>query len=144
MGYVTPAYFLAGILFLTDRFRLFSEWPHIALSLTSNVHSPGYLILCVVGICILLGSGVFAMRQNVAMSNIYVRRDWAAISFYLMISLFVAILTDRMVRTEWLITMPALSIICSHALLLERNKKFSAFMFYFSIVFLGVCLWVYL
>jgi hypothetical protein len=140
MGYVTPCYFLASILFLSDKFGLYKEWPHIGFSLTSNIASPFYLILTLAGILILLTCGLYAMQQNVAMSNIYIRRDWIAVSFYLIISVFVAVLTDPGIKTAWLIAMPALSIIISHALLLEKNKRFSNFIFYFSLVFLIFCL----
>lgn len=140
MGYATPPYFLACILFLADRFHLYSEWPHIGFSLSAHVVSPFYLILALAGILILLASGIYAMQLNVAMSNIYIRRDWIAISFYLIISVFVAILTDQAVRTGWLIALPALSIIISHALLLEKNKRFSNFIFYFSLIYLVFCL----
>ncbi len=140
MGYATPPYFLGCVLFLADRFYLLKEWPHIGISLTSDVSSPFYIILTIVGILILLGSGIYAMQQNVAMSNIYVRRDWTAISFYLIISVLVAIFTDIDTKTAWLVTLPALSIIITHALLLEKNKRFSNFIFYFSLVFLIFCL----
>ena len=140
MGYITPFYFLASILFLLDRFYLFSQWPHVGFSLSSHVASVFYLILTLVGIFILLASGIYAMQKNVAMSNIYIRRDWIAISFYLIISIVVAFLTDRSIKSAWLITMPALSIIISHALLLEKNKRFSNFIFYFSLIFLIFCL----
>jgi len=140
MGYVTPFYFLAGILFLVDKFYLYSKWPHIGFSLSGHINSIFYLILTLVGIFILTASGIFAMQKNVAMSNIYVRRDWIAISFYLIISIVNAFLTDHTIKSAWLITMPALSIIISHALLLEKNKRFSNFIFYFSLVFLIFCL----
>jgi len=140
MGYATPPYFLACILFLADMFRLSREWPHIGFSLSSQVASPFYLIVTLAGLIILLASGIYAMQQNVAMSNIYTRRDWIALSFYLIISIFVAILTDHEIKTAWLITLPALSIVISHALLLEKNKRFSNFIFYFSLVFLIFCL----
>jgi hypothetical protein len=140
MGYATPPYFLASILFLADRFGLLYRWLHIGFSMSFDVVSPFYIIVTLVGILILLGSGIYAMQQNVAMSNIYVRRDWGAISFYLIISVFVAILTDKEVKSQWLIALPALSIIISHALLLEKNKRFSNFIFYFSIIFLIFCL----
>ncbi len=140
MGYATPPYFLACILFLADRSYLYAQWPRIGLSLSSNVASPFYLILTIVGILILLGSGIYAMQQNVAMSNIYVRRDWIGVSFYLIISIVVAVFTEEAIRTAWLIIMPALSIIITHALLLEKNKRFSNFIFYFSLIFLIFCL----
>ncbi|MCF8450846.1 MAG: hypothetical protein K9G49_13320 [Taibaiella sp.] len=141
MGYVTPIYFLISVLFLADRFYLLGQWPHIGFSLSGDIASPFHLIVTIAGILIMLGSGVYAMQQNVAMSNIYVRRDWTAISFYLIISLLVALLTDNTVKSAWLIVMPALSIIISHALLLEKNKRFSNFIFYFSLLFLVFCLW---
>jgi hypothetical protein len=141
MGYFTPLYFLACILFLADRFSLFSEWRYIGYSLTFNVVSPFFLIVSVAGTLILLGCGIYAMQQNVAMSNIYVRRDWTAVSFYLIISVFVGILTDPGIKTPWLIIIPGLSIVISHALMLEKNKRFSNFIFYFSLVFLAFCLW---
>ena len=140
MGYTTPHYFLACILFLADRFHLYSEWSHIGFSLSAHIVSPFYLIITLTGIFILLASGIYAMQLNVAMSNIYTRRDWIALSFYLIISVFVAILTDQEVGTAWMITMPALSIIISHALLLEINKRFSNFIFYFSLIYLIFCL----
>lgn len=143
MGYTTPIYFFACILFLFDRFYLFGMWPQVGFSLSSNVVSPFYLIVMIGGILILLAAGIYAMQQNVALSNIYVRRDWIALSFYLIIALLVAILTDAAVRSAWLIVMPALSIIISHGLLLEKNKRFSNFIFYFSLSFLGICLWLY-
>lgn len=141
MGYITPLYFLACILFLVDRFYLLHQWPHVGVSLSSNVVSPFYLIVTIAGIIILLGTGVYAMQQNVALSNIYVRRDWTAISFYLIISLLVAIITDVAIKSTWLIAMPGLSIIISHGLLLEKNKRFSNFIFYFSLLLLLFCLW---
>ncbi len=143
MGYATPPYFLACILFLADSFYLYAKWPHIGISLSSDVISPFYIIVVITGILILLGSGIYAMQQNVAMSNIYVRRDWTAISFYLIISVVVAIFTDIGVKTAWLIAIPALSIVITHALLLEKNKRFSNFIFYFSLVFLLFCLRAY-
>jgi len=140
MGYITPFYFLTSILFLADRSYLYSQWPHIGFSLSSQVDSIFYIIFTLAGIFILLASGIYAMQKNVAMSNIYVRRDWIAFSFYLIISIVVAFLTDHSIKSAWLLTMPALSIIISHALLLEKNKRFSNFIFYFSLVFLIFCL----
>jgi hypothetical protein len=141
MGYATPPYFLACILFLVDRLGLYAEWPHIGISITSNVVSVSYLVISIVGIFLLLVAGIFAMQKNVAMGNIYVRRDWIAISFYLIISVVVAIFTDSAIKSAWLIAMPALSIIISHALLLEKNKRFSNFIFYFAVFYLILCLW---
>ncbi len=141
LGYITPVYFLVSILFLGNKLYLFTHWPHIGFSLTPVKTSWGALIVTFSGLFILLTSGIVAMRKNVPMSNIYIRRDWIALSFYLIISIMVAFLTDAMVESAWLITLPALSIIITHAMALEKNKRFSNFIFYFSLIFLVFCLW---
>ncbi len=143
MGYFTPLYFLVCILFLADGLPVLAMWPYVGFSLSLDVISPLYLAVLFSGLIVLLAAGVYAMRKNVALSNIYVRRDWIAISYYLIISLLVAALTDNAIKSAWLIAIPALSIIISHALLLEKNKRFSNFIFYFSLVLLAACLWLY-
>lgn len=140
MGYTTPIYFMLCILFLFDRFYLLHYWPHWGVSLSTHVTSPGHLIITIAGLVILSGTGVYAMQQNVPLSNIYVRRDWTAVTFYLIISMMVAAFTDAAVKSAWLLMMPALSIIISHAFLLEKNKRFSNFIFYFSLIFLLYCI----
>jgi hypothetical protein len=142
MGYLTPFYFLVCILFLADRFRLFSDWAHISFCFSPTHPSLFYLVVTIACLLMLLIAGMYATMQNVAMSNIYIRRDWLAISFYLIISVVAAIVTDFHVQSEWLIVMPALAIVISHALLLEVNKQFSNFIFYFSLIFLVFCIWV--
>lgn len=142
MGYITPIYFSASILFLFDKFYLFRAWPQLGFSLSGMAFTPGQLIFTLTGLVILVGSGVFAMRQTVPLSNIYVRRDWTVISFYLMISVLAALPADAAVKSDWLIVVPALSIIISHAFLLEKNKRFSNFIFYFSLAYLAICLFI--
>ena len=142
LGYTTPMYFLLSVLFLIDKLYLFTHWPHIGFSITPVTSSISHFVITLAGIFILLISGVFAMRKNVPMSNIYIRRDWIALSFYLIISVMIAFATDKAVASAWLITIPAVSIIVTHALALEKSKRFSNFIFYFSLVFLVFCLWV--
>ncbi len=141
LGFTTPVYFLVCILFLTDRLYLFTKWPHIGFSVGAISGPPLYFIITLSGIAVLLASGFFAMQRNVALTNIYIRRDWIAVSFYLIISAMVAFATDKFVASAWLITVPALSIIVTHALAFEKNKRFSNFIFYFSLIFLVFCLW---
>ena len=141
LGYFTPFYFLASVLFVFDKFYLFRHWPHIGFSISAVETSVTHFMITISGIFLLLASGIFSMRRNVPLSNIYIRRDWIALSFYLIISVMVAFLTDRAVASAWIIVMPALSIIVTHAFALEKNKRFSNFIFYFSIVFLVFCLW---
>ena len=141
LGYATPVYFVASVLFLIDKLYLFKAWPHIGFSVSQLPAAKLYFTLTMVGLFILLASGLFAMQRNVPMTNIYTRRDWTAVTFYLIISVMVAFATDSIIASAWLITIPALSIIVTHALAFEKNKRFSNFIFYFSLIFLVFCLW---
>lgn len=141
LGYTTPIYFLVSILFLVNKLYLFRYWPHVGFSISPIKKGIGPFIGTMSGLFVLMTSGIYAMQKNVQMSNIYVRRDWIALSFYLIISIVVGFLTDRKVASAWMITLPALSIIVTHALALEKNKRFSNFIFYFSLIFLAICLY---
>ncbi len=142
LGYTTPIYFLVSILFLFNKLYLFRYWPHVGFSISPVKKGIGPFIGTMSGLFVLMTTGIYAMQKNVQMSNIYVRRDWIALSFYLIISIVVGFLTDRKVASAWMITLPAVSIIVTHALALEKNKRFSNFIFYFSLLFLAFCLWL--
>ncbi len=142
LGYTTPVYFVVSVLFLVNKLYLFRYWPHIGFSMSPVKKGIGPFIVTMSGLFVLMTSGIVAMRKNVQMSNIYVRRDWIALSFYLIISIVVGVFTDNKVASAWMITLPAVSIIVTHALALEKSKRFSNFIFYFSLLFLAFCLWL--
>lgn len=140
MGYITPLYFMVALLYFFDKTYLLHTWLHIGFSIVPLKTSALYFAITLSGIVLLFSSGVFAMAKNVSLGNIYVRRNWIALSFYLIIAIMVAFVTDKTVKSAWLVTIAPLSIVVSHALALEKNKRFSNFMFYFSLAFLIFCI----
>lgn len=141
MGFFTPVYFLFGLLFLFDNFFLINQWLHIGFSLTPVASKQIYFTITIVSLLFLLLCGTYAVQINLAISNIYIRRGWALIMFYLIISVLAAFFTDDTIKSAWLIAIPALSIIVSNALVLEKKKRFSNTIFYFSLLFVLFCLW---
>ena len=141
MGFLTPIYFFFGVLYLADKFLLIHQWLHIGFSLLPATHSSLFLFIILFGLFLLLSAGYYALQLNVAMSNIYVRRNWIVVSFYLIIALLAGFTTDSTISSAWLITIPPLSIIISHAFVLEKHKRFSNFIFYFSLLYVFFCLW---
>ena len=139
MGYFTPFYFFAGILFLVDRLSIISQWPHFGLSLPTHVSSAKYFIISISGILILFALGIFAMQQQIAKNSVFGRRVWTVIIVYFIISLVVAVFTDGSVKSAWLLLVPALSMIITHAISLEKSKRFSNFTFYFFLVLVLAC-----
>ncbi len=142
MGYLTPVYFIACILFLADNLAFFTTLRHLDFSLSMENKPNLYQIISFSGITLLLISGMYAMQINIAMSSIYIRRDWTAIIFYFILSLIVGFVTDFTIKSAWLITVPPMSFIISHVLLLEKNKRLSNFIFYLSLLLLVFNIWV--
>ncbi len=139
LGYITPLYFFAGILFLADKLPLLYEWPQAGISFPRQLHAPVYLLGLLGGFVVLLSCGLYAMQLQVPKSGIYIRRNWAALTMYAIIAVIVAVITDVFVPSAWLITMPGLAFIVIHAFNLEKSKRFSNFIFYFSLLLVIFC-----
>ena len=140
MGFATPVYFFAGLLFLCDHMPVLGQWWHLGFSFAPIKGSHGAFITTISGMAFLLLAGVIAIQLHLSTSNIYIRRNWIVVTFYLIISLLVAFMTDLAIGSAWLIALPALTIIVSQAMVLEKNKVFSNFIFYFSTILLVFCL----
>ena len=139
MGYFTPIYFAVCILFLMDRLDIIYAMPRLGISLPVRVEWRELSVIS--GLIILFFMGLYALQLQIAKINVYVRRNWSAFIIFLFISIAVAIFTDSAVKSAWLIVIPALSLIISNAFLLEKNKWFSNFAFYFSLLFVVYCQW---
>ena len=139
MGYITPIYFFAGLLYLSDRLNLMPHWMHVGNSIPPHIKAMFYFVMVLIGLITLAILGFYAMQQQIPKTSIYIRRNWAAMVFYLIISIVVAIGTDLAVQSAWLIIIPSLSFVISIGLSLEKNKGFSNFILYFSLIFVIIC-----
>lgn len=139
LGYLTPVYFFIGILFLTGQFSLLKYFPELGFAFPKIIHHPVYLTSCLVGILVLLGGGFLGIQQQIAKMTIAVRRTWILMFFYLVVALLTTCITSSAIHAEWVLVMPPLAIIISHAFYVERTKRFSNFILYFSLVFVIFC-----
>jgi hypothetical protein len=139
MGYLTPIYFFAGILFLADKLHVFRHIVQIGFAFPKHLYHPVYMVGTVAGLSILLLIGSVGLQQQLNSLTIYIRRAWGLVYTYLFISVVVTFVAVSMVNAEWLIIMPALSILIAHAFSFEKNKWFSNFTFYFSLLLLIFC-----
>ncbi len=143
IGYVVPLYFLAGFLFLGDSIHLLRVWPEVGIALPRQLTNPAYAIGGVVGVLTLLICSLVVLHPQMIKSSVFMRHNWIVIMFYFIISLIIAIGTDFLVKSTWLVVMPSLAIIIANAFYLEKNKGFSNFVFYFSLLLLVFCQWTY-
>jgi hypothetical protein len=139
MGYLTPVYFAACILFIVDMLPALAAWPDIDFSIVREIYSPVYLGILTTGLLILSGGSVYAMQQQLPKATISIRRSWLAILAYLLVSIAVAMFGSIKVNNAWLLTIPALSMVIAQGLMIEKSKWFSNFIFYFSIAIVIAC-----
>lgn len=143
IGYLTPLYFLVGILFLTDSIQLLRIWPEVGISLPKQLSAPVYTIGTITGLITLLVCGIFVLHPQLIKTSVFMRHNWTIVGFYLFAAILVAVGTDFSVKNAWLSVMPPLSIIIANAFYLEKNKGFSNFAFYFSLLLVVFCQWTY-
>lgn len=138
VGYLTPVYFFAGILFLVDRLDLFTQIVHIGFSVPGKLQ-PVYTIAGLTGLGFLLIAGSIGVQQQISKMTIYIRRAWGLVYTYLFVSTTVAFIALSPVKAAWIIVMPASSLVIAYAFSFEKNKRFSNFAFYFSLFLLIFC-----
>lgn len=138
-GYITPLYFLAGILLLADRFYLLATFSDFVLPVFSRPAQPMHTVGVVVGLALLLTAGLYGLRQYATRTTIYIRRRWLLILCYFIIAAGVALFAVSPLKTAWLLTLPMLALIITHSYHLENSKRFSIFIFSFSLVLIIFC-----
>jgi hypothetical protein len=139
MGYLTPIYFFAGVLFLADDLHISQHIVQVGFAFPQHLVHPVYMIGTTAGLSILVFIGSIGLQQQLNALTIYIRRAWGLVYAYPLVSVLVTFIAVSFVNAEWLIIMPALSILIAHAFSFEKNKWFSNFTFYFSLLLLIFC-----
>ncbi|MEZ5015648.1 MAG: DUF6427 family protein [Flavipsychrobacter sp.] len=139
VGYLTPIYFFVTFLYLFNMLDELPGWIHLGISLPRRIPDPIYIIGLVVGVIMLLSMGTYSLQKQIVRASIFTRRGWTVIASMLFFSMLVAVFTPFEVRSGWLIALPALSLVVAPALYSEKNKLFSNFVFYFSLLLIVYC-----
>jgi hypothetical protein len=139
MGYFTPIYFFAVILFLVDKLPVLYQIPRLSLSLPKHVENPLYVGGTIGGLVLLVILGSFALQQQMSRLTINIRRSWGLVYIFLVISLGFGLIAVSSVHAEWLVVMPSLSFLVAHSFYHEKTKRFSNFAFLFSLALFAFC-----
>ncbi len=139
LGYITPIYFFLGILFLIDKFHMLPEIPELGFSLPAQFDNKVYRTGTIIGLAILLFTGIASIQNLLPRVTIYVRRSWLLIFIYLVVALAVTFIAVSAINAEWLLIIPPLALIIANSFVLEKSKRFSNFTFYFSLILLIFC-----
>lgn len=139
LGWFTPIYFAAGLLYLFDVLHWLPGWVDIGLNLPRAVPRLVYLVGTITGITVLFILGTYALQRQMNRVSIFVRRGWTALAICLFLSCVAALFTDPAVHMVWLMLMPPLSLVIANAYFAEKSKAFSNFAFYFMLLLVVFC-----
>lgn len=139
LGYATPVYFAACLLFLFDKLFWLPRWVHLGFNLPGTLPQPVYTIGMLVGIIVLFILGTYMLQKQLTRISIFIRRGWTVIAIGLFLSVVTALFTLKTITSAWLITIPVLSLVIANAYYSEKNKAFSNFAFYFTLLVVIFC-----
>ena len=112
LGCVTPYYFMAGILFLTNKLNVNDFLPRVSLH-TPVVKSNLWLALSVLLLAIPFLVGGFFVQSHLHKMLIQVRKTWSILLFYLLLAFFVPFVNTNSSFNNWILL--AVPFACFHA-----------------------------
>jgi len=139
LGFLTPVYFAAGMLFLFDVLHWLPGWVNVGVNLPNAINNPLNTVGMVAGVIILFAAGTFILQSQMGRVSIFVRRGWTAIAMSMFFSILVALITDFSIKMAWLVIIPSITLITANAYYAEKNKAFSNFAFYFMLLLVVFC-----
>lgn len=131
LGLLTPVYFVAGLMYLTDTLPMLRAWPllHIQQPPWQPAHKVVLIMLYALAGMLLL-AGLFQLNQQMNRSAIYVRRSWGVVVSGIVVSVAMAVFTSQPQLQSWLIIAPFFALVVSAALETEKPRRFAIFAFW--------------
>ncbi len=122
VGVLTPYYFFASWVFLTDRINNY-QLPAIKVIRYLKLNDSTYYFAF--GILILgILSGIFFVRKNLLRQLVQTRKSWSIIFVYLIIALIIPFINNGLKLDYWILLAVPASIILSASFLYPEKKWF--------------------
>lgn len=112
LGCLTPYYFYAAYLFLTDKFSLANFLPHVSVSLP-RVKSTVWLAVSTLFLTIPFLLGGFYVQSHLHKMLIQVRKNWSVVLLYLVLAFFVPFVNTYAAFSNWVLIVAPFA--CFHA-----------------------------
>lgn len=139
LGLVTPIYFFAGLLFLTDRLPLLRQWPALGLNLPRHVAHPVPLLGAIGGVTVLMLAGLYTLQEQMRRTTIFVRRAWGAVVSGMIAALLVAVFAASAPAAAWWAMAPGFALVAAPTFAVEKPRRVATFIFWFSVALVLLC-----
>jgi len=139
LGYLTPFYFAAGLLFLTDKLVLAKFWPRTGFGIPHFIRGYYYPWILIAGVAVALISGIYVLVGSLPRLPVATRRGWGAVICALITAIASALIAPARLSGAWGGVLPALSLLIIPPLATEKRSRFATFAFYFLILLVICC-----
>lgn len=139
LGAITPVYFAMGLLYLFDVLNWVPGWVYLEFNLPGKLVRPGLTIFISIGVVLLFIMGVYALQRQLNRVNMFVRRAWTVAALGMGLAVAVILFSDDAITQAWIMLFPFATIVIANAYNAEKNKAFSNFAFYLTLLLVIIC-----
>lgn len=139
LGILTPFYFLAGILYLTNDLALLKKMVAIGFSLPKQIEHPEQVFTAFSLILLMLAAGTFYLNKFMSRMLFQNKKWWWVVIASFVISLIAGIFTVAKGCNQWMAVLIPASFIVANVWFEERKKWISTIFFY---LFVAVIIFV--
>jgi hypothetical protein len=141
LGILTPYYFLAAWVFLTDKWHGY-QFPGVAITVPKfNQTAWAYSAVIIVALTIL--AGLYFIQLNIRRQLLQARKSWNLIFLYLVVAVFVPFLNASQSFDYWILTAVPIATMAGAAFLYPEKKWFPICM-HWGMVLISVVMGYYL
>jgi hypothetical protein len=123
LGILTPYYFLAVWVFLTDGWKGY-HFPGVSVSVP-KFHQTAWAYTAVIIVAFTILVGIYFIQANIRRQLLQVRKSWNLIFLYLVVSVFVPFLNASQSFDYWILTAVPIAAMAGAAFLYPEKKWFA-------------------
>lgn len=141
LGIITPFYFLAGILYLTNDFMLLKRMISIGFSLPKTIERPELVFTSLAMIGLMFITGLFYLNNFMGRMLFQNKKWWWVVIASLVISLVAGLFTVAKGYNQWMAALVPISLIIANVWFEERKKWITTIFFYLFVAVVIFAQW---
>ncbi len=141
LGIITPFYFLAGILYLTNDLALLKRMISIGFSLPKDIVRPELVITAFSFLLLMLVAGIFYLNNFMGRMLFQNKKWWWVVIASFAISIVAGIFTVAKGYNQWMAVLIPASFIVANVWFEERKKWISTIFFYLFVAVVIFAQW---
>jgi hypothetical protein len=141
LGLLTPFYFLAGILYLTNDLVLLKRMVSIGFSIPKHIEQPELMTICFSMIGLMLIVGIFYLNNFMGRMLFQNKKWWWVVIASFVISIVAGIFTVSKGYNQWMAVLIPTSFLIANAWFEERRKWITTIFFYLFVAVIIFAQW---